>query len=53
MNDWNLEQSINIKFCVQLGKNVNEMCALLSEAYGTEDMKKSHVFKLHSQFQED
>jgi hypothetical protein len=45
-----LEQRINIKFCVKLGKNARDTCALVSEYYGGEAMKKSRVFKWHEQF---
>jgi hypothetical protein len=31
-NDWSfLEQNINIKFCVKLGKNESDICIVLSE----------------------
>jgi len=30
MSDWFLEQGINIKFCVKLGKNASDTCAVLS-----------------------
>jgi hypothetical protein len=43
---------MNIKFCVELGKNASDTCALLSEAYGGEAMKKSSVFELHKGFKE-
>jgi hypothetical protein len=29
-----LEQRINIKFCVELEENASDICAVLSEAYG-------------------
>jgi hypothetical protein len=45
MNDRSLEQRINIKFYVKLGKHASETCAMLSEAYGGEAMKKSSVFE--------
>jgi hypothetical protein len=34
-----LEQRTNITFCVKLGKNASDTCAMLSEAYGGEAMK--------------
>ena len=37
----NLEQQINIKFCVKNGKSASEMLALLTVAYGEYAMKKS------------
>jgi hypothetical protein len=52
MNDRFLEQQINIKFCVKLGKNMSDTSAVLSEAYGAEAMKMSSVFKWHKWFKE-
>jgi hypothetical protein len=43
MTDKNLEQRINIKFNVNIGKCASEMLALLTLAYG-EHIKKSRVF---------
>jgi hypothetical protein len=34
MSDKNLEQQINIKFCMKIGKSASEMLALLTLAYG-------------------
>jgi hypothetical protein len=34
MSDKNLEQRINIKFCVKIGKSASETLALLTVAYG-------------------
>jgi len=34
MSDKNLEQQINIKFCVKIGKSAIETSALLTVAYG-------------------
>jgi hypothetical protein len=45
-----LEQRINIKFCVKLGKNASDTCAVLSKAFGGEAMKKSSVFECHKRF---
>jgi hypothetical protein len=47
MTDKNLEQQINIKFCVKIGKNASETLALLSVVYGKYAMKKSSVFEWH------
>jgi hypothetical protein len=38
-----LRQQINIKFCVKLGKNASDTCAVLSSTSGGEAMKKSSV----------
>jgi hypothetical protein len=40
MSDRFLEQRINIKFCMKLGKNASDTCAMLSKAYGREAMEK-------------
>jgi hypothetical protein len=40
MSDQFLEQQINIKFCVKLGKDASDTCVILSKAYGAETMKK-------------
>jgi len=42
MSDKNLEQRINIKFCVKIGKSASETLALLTIAYGGYAMKKSN-----------
>jgi hypothetical protein len=52
MSDRFLDQRINIKFCVKLGKNASDTCAMLSDAYGGEAMKKLSVFGLHKRFKE-
>ena len=43
MSDKNLEQRINIKFCVKIGKSASETLALLTVDYGEYAMKKSSV----------
>jgi hypothetical protein len=43
MNDRYLEQRIYNKFCVKLGEDASDTCAMLSEAYGGEAMKNSSV----------
>jgi hypothetical protein len=52
MSDKNLEQRINIKFCVQTGKSASETLALLTLAYGEYTMNKSSVTEWHRQFKE-
>jgi hypothetical protein len=52
LSDQFLEQQINIKFCVKLGKYASNTCALLSKAYGEEAMKKSSVSEWHMWFEE-
>jgi transposase len=52
MHDKRLEQRINIKFCVKLGKSASETLQLLKEAYGVAAMKKTMVFEWHKRFKE-
>jgi hypothetical protein len=44
ISDKNLDQWINIKFRVTIGRNAGETLALLIVAYGEYAMKKSSVF---------
>ena len=44
MSDKYLEQRINIKFCVKIGKSASETLAQLTVAYGEYAMEKSSVF---------
>jgi hypothetical protein len=50
MSDRIGKQRIKIKFCVKLGKNATDTCAMLSEACGEEAMKMSSVFEWHEWF---
>jgi hypothetical protein len=50
MIDKSLEQRINIKFCVKIGKSASETLALLTMAYGEYAMKKMSVFEWHRLF---
>jgi len=52
MSDKNMEQWINIRFCVKIGKSASETLALLTVAYGEYAMKKSSVFEWHRRFKE-
>jgi len=52
MSDKNLEQRINTKFCVKIGKSASETLALLTVAYGVYAMKKSSVFQWQRRFKE-
>jgi transposase len=52
MSDKNLEQRINIKFCVKIGKSASETLTLLTLAYGEYALKKSSVFQWHRRFKE-
>jgi hypothetical protein len=50
MSDKNLEQQINIKFCVKICKSASETLNLLTVAYGKYAIKKSSVFEWHRRF---
>jgi hypothetical protein len=52
MSDRLLEQHINIKFCAKLDKSASETPHMLTEAYGTDAMKKPSVFEWHKRFKE-
>jgi transposase len=52
MSDKNLEQRINIKFCVKIGKSASESLALSTVDYGQYAMKKSSVFSWHRRLKE-
>jgi hypothetical protein len=51
MSDQFLEQRINIKFCVKLGKNAHT-CAMFFDAYEREDMKNPNIFEWYKRFKE-
>jgi len=52
MSDRFSEQRINIKFCVKLRKNASDICALLSEDYGRDAVKKSSATEWPKWFKE-
>jgi hypothetical protein len=52
VSDKILEQRINIKFCVKIGKCASETLAQLTVAYGEYAMKKWSVFDWHRRFKE-
>jgi hypothetical protein len=52
MSDKNLEQRINIKFCLKIGKSASETLALLTVAFGEYARKGSSVFGWHRGFKE-
>lgn len=53
MSNSDSEHRINIKVCVKLGRNIHEMCEILSEAHGTEAVHKSSAFMWHKWFRGD
>jgi hypothetical protein len=52
VSDKNLEQRINIRFCVKIGKSASEMLALLTLANGEYAMKKLSAFEWHRLFKD-
>jgi hypothetical protein len=44
MKDQFLEQEINIKFCVKLGKNATDTCAMLTNVHGGRSYEKIECF---------
>jgi hypothetical protein len=52
MSDRFLEQRIKTKFCVKLGKNASDTCAILSEAYEGEATKNSSVSEWYKRFKD-
>ena len=47
-----IEQRINTKFCVKLGKTATETLKMLRDVYGDSFMSKTRVFEWHKQFVE-
>ena len=47
-----IEQRINIKFCVKLGKTAAETLKMLRDVYGDSSMSRTRVFEWHKQFVE-
>jgi hypothetical protein len=52
MSDKNLEQQINIEFCVKIGKSASETLALFTLAIGEDTTRKSSVFEWRGRFKE-
>jgi len=52
MTELELEQRMNIKFLVKLGKSGNEIRAMLVQVYGDDAMKKTAVYKQVRHFSE-
>jgi len=48
----NVEQRVNVKFCVKLGKSTTEMYDLLKKVYGDECLSCTQVFELFKIFKE-
>jgi transposase len=50
--DQQLEQRLNIKFLVNLGKSGPEICQMLQQAYGEDSLKRSTDFKWVQRYRE-
>jgi len=48
----NMEQCVNVKFCVKLGKSATETYDLLKKVYGDECLSRTQVFELVKWFKE-
>jgi len=48
----NMEQSVNVKFCVKLGKSATETYDLLKKVYGYECLSRTQVFEWFRRFKE-
>jgi hypothetical protein len=47
-----MEQTVNVKFCVELQKSPSERLEMLKTVYDESTMSKSNVFKRHKRFRE-
>ncbi|KAJ8955122.1 hypothetical protein NQ318_009015 [Aromia moschata] len=47
-----MEQRVNLKLLVKLGKTFTEVYALLKEVYGNECLSRTQVFEWFKQFKE-
>ena len=48
----NVEQHVNVKFCVKLGKSTTETYDLLKKVYGDECLSRTQVFEWFKRFKE-
>jgi len=48
----NVDQCINVKFCVKLGKSATETYDLLKKVYGDECLSGTQVFNWFKRFKE-
>jgi len=49
----NVEQRVNVKFCVKLGKSAAETYDLLKKVYGDECLSRTQVFEWFKRFKEE
>ena len=47
-----VEQRVNVKFCVKLGKSATETYDLLKKVYGGECLSRTQVFEWFKRFKE-
>lgn len=52
MSSVKVEQRVNMKFLVKLGKSATETYTLLKEVYGDECLSRSQVFEWYKKFKE-
>ena len=48
----NVEQRVNVKFCVKVGKSATETYDLLKKVYGDECLSRTQVFERFKRFKE-
>ena len=48
-----IEQRMNIKFCIKLGKTATRILKMLSDVYGDSSISRTRVFEWHKRFVED
>jgi hypothetical protein len=48
----NVEQRVNVRFCVELGKSATETYDLLKKVYGDECLSRTQVFEWFKRFKE-
>jgi len=52
MQNVQMEQRVNLKFLVKLGKTATEAHAMLKEVYGSECLSRTQVLELFKRFKE-
>ena len=50
MSSVNVEQRVNVKFCVKLGKSTTETYNSLTKVYGDECLSRTQVFEWFKRF---
>jgi len=49
----NMEQRINVKFCVKLGKSATETYDLLKKVYGDQCLSRTQIFEWFKRFKRE